>query len=79
MEGDGTSVGDAARLEFDRAGSLDPVEELVEQPGLASAGLADQQGDRALTPHGAVVGGIEPLDLPLASDKCREAALARHL
>ncbi len=68
------AVRHAARLQLER---VEPADELVEQPGLADPGLADDQDDGALAGGRDAVGVLEPGKLLPASGQRGQPAFTR--
>src|SRR2546425_5347136 len=75
----GAAVRYAGRLELESSGCIEPVQELVEQPRVADARVADDHCDGALAVGGAAVQRGEGLELARATDQRRQPALFRHL
>src|SRR3989441_11552206 len=71
----GAAVRHAGRLELESSGCIEPAQELVEEARLADARIADDLCDGALAVGGAAVQCGEGLELALAADQRRQAAL----
>src|SRR3989442_6211485 len=75
----GAAVRYAGRLELESSGCIEPVQELVEQPGFADARVADDHCDGALAVGGVAVPRGEGLARAPAAHQRRDPALLRHL
>ena len=73
------AIRDARSLELEDALPVQAAQELVDQPRLADAGLADQHDDRAVAIGGLPVPGGEPYELAIASDQGGQPTLPRDL
>jgi hypothetical protein len=73
------AIRDARSLELEDALPIQAPQELVDQPGLADAGLADQHHDRAVASGRLPEPGGQPFELEIASDEGGQPSLSRHL
>src|SRR5215472_7155070 len=73
--GDALAVGEAGALEVPAPLAQEALLELVDQPALAEPGLAHHGDDLALALFGQRPAGEELLELEVAPDEAREAAL----